>query len=80
MARVALVTGGTRGIGAAISVALKQQGRTVVANYAGNETAAAAFHEGDRHPRRRNSTSATSRNASGRCSASPRRWARSRCW
>ena len=45
MARVALVTGGTRGIGAAISVALKQQGRTVVANYAGNEQAAAAFHE-----------------------------------
>ena len=45
MARVALVTGGTRGIGAAISVALKQQGRVVVANYASNEKAAAAFHE-----------------------------------
>ena len=45
MARVALVTGGTRGIGAAISVALKQAGRVVVANYAGNEKAAAAFHE-----------------------------------
>src|SRR5689334_13689585 len=45
MARVALVTGGTRGIGAAISVALKQQGRIVVGNYAGNEKAAAAFHE-----------------------------------
>jgi acetoacetyl-CoA reductase len=45
MARVALVTGGTRGIGAAISTTLKQQGRTVVAVYAGNETAAAAFHE-----------------------------------
>ena len=45
MARVALVTGGTRGIGAAISVALKEQGRIVVANYAGNEKAAAAFHE-----------------------------------
>ena len=45
MARVALVTGGTRGIGAAISVALKQQGRMVVANYAGNDDAAAAFHE-----------------------------------
>ena len=44
MARVALVTGGTRGIGAAISVALKEQGRTVVANYAGNDAAAAAFH------------------------------------
>jgi acetoacetyl-CoA reductase len=45
MARVALVTGGTRGIGASISTALKQDGRIVVANYAGNERAAAAFHE-----------------------------------
>jgi acetoacetyl-CoA reductase len=45
MARVALVTGGTRGIGAAISTVLKDQGRIVIANYAGNETAAAAFHE-----------------------------------
>jgi acetoacetyl-CoA reductase len=43
MARVALVTGGTRGIGEAISVALKLAGRTVVASYAGNETAAKAF-------------------------------------
>ena len=43
MARVALVTGGTRGIGAAISVALKAQGRTVVANYASNDAAAEAF-------------------------------------
>jgi NAD(P)-dependent dehydrogenase (short-subunit alcohol dehydrogenase family) len=37
MARVAIVTGGTRGIGEAISLALKEQGRQVVANYAGNE-------------------------------------------
>ena len=43
MSRVALVTGGTRGIGAAISVALKDAGRTVIANYAGNDEAAAAF-------------------------------------
>jgi acetoacetyl-CoA reductase len=43
MARVALVTGGTRGIGAAISVALKAAGRTVVASYAGNDAAATAF-------------------------------------
>ncbi|MEO1250457.1 MAG: acetoacetyl-CoA reductase [Pseudomonadota bacterium] len=43
MSRVALVTGGTRGIGAAISVALKEAGRTVVANYGGNDEAAAAF-------------------------------------
>jgi acetoacetyl-CoA reductase len=45
MARVALVTGGTRGIGAAISLALKAAGRTVVASYAGNEAAAQAFRE-----------------------------------
>ncbi len=45
MARVALVTGGTRGIGAAISRALKDVGRTVVASYAGNDAAAHAFHE-----------------------------------
>jgi acetoacetyl-CoA reductase len=47
MARVAIVTGGTRGIGEAISLALKQQGRTVVANYAGNDAKAQAF--ADRH-------------------------------
>jgi acetoacetyl-CoA reductase len=43
MGRIALVTGGSRGIGAAISVALKAAGYTVVANYAGNDEAAAAF-------------------------------------
>ena len=45
MARVALVTGGTRGIGEAISIALKAAGRTVVASYAGNDAAAKAFTE-----------------------------------
>ena len=45
MARVALVTGGTRGIGAAISAALNQQGRIVVASYAANDKAADSFHE-----------------------------------
>ncbi len=43
MARVALVTGGTRGIGAAISIALQKAGRHVIANYAGNTAAAEAF-------------------------------------
>ncbi len=43
MSRVALVTGGTRGIGAAISTALKDAGYKVAANYAGNDEAAAAF-------------------------------------
>lgn len=43
MARVALVTGGSRGIGAAISLALKNAGCTVAATYAGNDEAAAAF-------------------------------------
>jgi acetoacetyl-CoA reductase len=45
MSRVALVTGGTRGIGKAISVALKDKGYKVVANYAGNDEAAKAFQE-----------------------------------
>ena len=45
MSRVALVTGGTRGIGEAISVALKDAGYTVVANYAGNDEAASKFSE-----------------------------------
>ena len=43
MARVALVTGGTRGIGHAISIALKNSGYRVVASYAGNDAAAQAF-------------------------------------
>ena len=43
MARVALVTGGTRGIGAAISVGLRDAGYTVAATYAGNVEAAEAF-------------------------------------
>jgi acetoacetyl-CoA reductase len=43
MARVALVTGGTRGIGAAISLALKNCGYKVAANYGGNDAAAAKF-------------------------------------
>jgi acetoacetyl-CoA reductase len=43
MARTALVTGGTRGIGAAISKALKAAGYTVAASYAGNDEAARAF-------------------------------------
>src|SRR5512142_1950574 len=43
MARVALVTGGTRGIGAAISKALKDAGYKVAASYAGNDAAAEKF-------------------------------------
>ena len=45
MARVALVTGGTRGIGEAISKGLKEAGYSVAANYAGNDEAAAKFRE-----------------------------------
>lgn len=43
MSRVALVTGGTRGIGAAISIALKEAGYKVAASYAGNDEAAQSF-------------------------------------
>lgn len=43
MARVALVTGGSRGIGAAISTALKAEGYLVAATYAGNDEKASAF-------------------------------------
>src|SRR5271155_243850 len=45
MARVSVVTGGTRGIGEAISIALKNAGYKVAANYAGNDDRAKAFAE-----------------------------------
>ena len=45
MARVAIVTGGTRGIGEAISVALKEMGMKVAANYAGNDERAREFSD-----------------------------------
>ena len=45
MARVAVVTGGTRGIGEAISIALKDMGMTVAATYAGNDERAKEFSE-----------------------------------
>src|SRR3546814_1672340 len=45
MARIAIVTGGSRGIGDAISLKLKEQGVTVVANYAGNDEKARTFTE-----------------------------------
>jgi acetoacetyl-CoA reductase len=45
MARVALVTGGTRGIGAAISLALKNAGYAVAATYGGNDEAAGKFRD-----------------------------------
>ena len=43
MARIAIVTGGTRGIGEAVSLALQEKGMTVVANYGGDDAKAAAF-------------------------------------
>ena len=45
MSRTALVTGGTRGIGRAISIGLKQAGFVVAANFGGNEVAAKQFSE-----------------------------------
>jgi len=43
MGRVAVVSGGTRGIGAAIAKALRDEGHKVVASYAGNDEAANKF-------------------------------------
>ena len=45
MGRIALVTGGTRGIGEAICLYLKKAGYTVVANYGGNDDRARVFTE-----------------------------------
>ena len=45
MSRVAVVTGGTRGIGEAVSVSLKEAGYSVAASYAGNDEAAQRFTE-----------------------------------
>ncbi|MFL6725764.1 MAG: acetoacetyl-CoA reductase [Sphingomicrobium sp.] len=45
MARVAIVTGGTRGIGEAISIALRDMGMKVAANYAGNDERARGFSD-----------------------------------
>jgi acetoacetyl-CoA reductase len=45
MSRIAIVTGGSRGIGEAISLRLQSEGLTVIANYAGNDDAARAFTE-----------------------------------
>jgi len=45
MGRIALVTGGTRGIGESISIMLKDHGYTVIANYGGNDQAAQEFSE-----------------------------------
>ena len=51
MAKVAVVTGGTRGIGHAISIALKEKGFRVAANYGGNDCCRAEIPDGNRHSR-----------------------------
>ena len=45
MSRIAVVTGGTRGIGRAVCIALNEEGYTVAASYAGNDEAAEKFRE-----------------------------------
>ncbi|WP_461518739.1 acetoacetyl-CoA reductase [Porticoccus sp.] len=50
MSKVALVTGGTRGIGEAIAIELKEAGYDTVANYGGNDERAREFHERTRIP------------------------------
>lgn len=68
MARIALVTGGTRGIGKAISIALKESGYLVAANYGGNDQAAEAFSKETGTP----SSSGTCRTMTPARRASPR--------
>nr|CAA6828910.1 MAG: Acetoacetyl-CoA reductase (EC [uncultured Thiotrichaceae bacterium] len=50
MEKIAIVTGGTRGIGAAIAIGLKNKGYKVAANYAGNDAAAQEFSEANDIP------------------------------
>ena len=73
MARVALVTGGTRGIGEAISVALRDAGCKVAANYGGNDERAVGMdpprHEYETHYRFRRCGAATSKARHITCSA-----------
>ena len=65
MARVAIVTGGTRGIGEAISIALKDMGMQVAANYAGNDERARESRCHNRpHTRRSNHSPALSTSSS----------------
>lgn len=53
MGRVVIVTGGTRGIGAAICEEMKEAGYTVIANYAHNDDVAKAFHNKTKIPVRK---------------------------
>ena len=80
MARVAVVTGGTRGIGEAISVALKEAGYEVAANYGGNDEAARAQQKTGIPDRSTSGTSPTSRRARTGSPGSRRISGRSRSW
>lgn len=53
MTKTALITGGTRGIGAAIATALQEAGHTVIATYQGNDEAAQAFTKDTQIPARK---------------------------
>ena len=79
MARVAVVTGGTRGIGRAISVALKNAGYKVAANYGRNDKAARQFNDETGIPVS-NSMSPISTPAPRASRRSRQSSARSRCW
>ena len=79
MARVAIVTGGTRGIGEAISIALRDMGMQVAANYAGNEERAREFSDRTGIAAT-NGTCRTSTRARRACARSRPISARSTCW
>ena len=79
MARVAVVTGGTRGIGHAISIALKNKGFRVAATYAGNDAAARQFQAETGIPDLQVGRRRLCRLREGRDAGSPATWDRSMC-
>ena len=75
MTRVAIVTGGTRGIGRAISVSLRDAGYHVIANYASNDERAKSFSDETNIPARKWDVSDCDACASAACISSGSKFA-----